>query len=173
MPVRVVHWLFLVLLVSTLTCLLRAQQSGPILVTQAIDVSVRATLKGNVHPLAIPKFDQGAVPPDLPLDRMLLVLKRSPQQEGALLRLLDDQQHKGSPNYHRWLTPQQFGAQFGPSASDVAVVVNWLQTSGFEVGRIGNGRSVIEFSGNPLLVQQAFGTAIHHFNINERKGNCG
>jgi hypothetical protein len=32
---------------------------------------------------------------------MLLVLKRSPEQEMALHTLLDDQQDKLSPNYHK------------------------------------------------------------------------
>jgi pro-kumamolisin-like protein len=64
---------------------------------------------------------------------MLLVLKRGPEQESALRRLLDDQQDKGSPNYHKWLTPEQFGNQFGPADSDLQTVTAWLQSHGFQV----------------------------------------
>jgi hypothetical protein len=32
------------------------------------------TLRGNVHPLARPQFDQGVAPDDLPMQRMLLLL---------------------------------------------------------------------------------------------------
>ena len=62
-------------------------QQAPILVTQAVDNSVRTVLTGNVHPLARAAFDQGEAPSDLLLHRMLLVLKRSDQQETALRRL--------------------------------------------------------------------------------------
>ena len=138
-------------------------QQAPVLVTQAVDNSVRTVLPGNVHPIARPEFDLGEAPPDLPLKRMLLVLKRSDQQEAALRRLIENQQYKKSPDYHRWLTPVEFGARFGPSDSDIAAVTNWLTASGFEVAQVSNGRTVIEFSGTAGLVKQAFGTAIHKF----------
>ena len=70
-------------------------------ITQAIDEKNRVVLHGNLHPLARPEFDRGPAPLDLRLDRMLLVLKRSPEQETALQRLLDDQQDKSSPRYRR------------------------------------------------------------------------
>jgi subtilase family serine protease len=62
---------------------------------------------------------------------MLLVLKRSPEQQTALLKLLDDQQDKLSPNYYKWLTPEHFGEQFGPAASDIQAIASWLQSHGF------------------------------------------
>src|SRR2546421_10894189 len=70
-------------------------------ITQAVDDTRLATLRRNVHPLARPEFDRGPAPADLPLDRMILVLKRSPEQESALKQLLDQQQDRSSPNYHR------------------------------------------------------------------------
>src|SRR5580704_19377722 len=57
-----------------------------------VDENVRVTLRGNTHPLAQPQFDRGVAPPDLPMARMLLVLKRRAEQEAALQKLLDDQQ---------------------------------------------------------------------------------
>src|ERR1700680_351112 len=56
-----------------------------------VDDAKRVTLAGNIHPLARLESDRGAAPPDLPMDRMLLVLKRSPEQQAELQRLLDDQ----------------------------------------------------------------------------------
>jgi len=80
----------------------------------------------------------------LPMKRMLLVLKRSPDQETALRKLLDDQQDRLSPNYHKWLTPEQYGKQFGPTDSDMQTIVLWLQSQGFQVGST-KGRTVLEF----------------------------
>jgi hypothetical protein len=141
-------------------------QQAPVLVTQLVDNSVRTVLPGNVHPLARAQYDQGEAPSDLVLHRMLLVLKRSPQQETTLRRLIENQQYKKSPSYHQWLTPVEFGTQFGPADSDIAAVTNWLQASGFEVSQVSNGRTVIEFSGTAGQVKQAFGTAIHKYVVN-------
>ena len=135
------------------------------LITQPLDESRLTTLKGNTHPLARPVFDLGTAPASLPMERMLLVLKRSPEQEAALRKLLDDQQDKGSPNYHKWLTPEQFGKQFGPSDSDIQAITSWLQSHGFQVGTT-KGRSVLEFSGSASQVREAFHTTIHKYAVN-------
>ena len=52
------------------------------------------------------------------MQRMLLVLKRSPEQEHALAGRLDQLQDKSSPYFHQWLTPEQFGQEFGPADAD-------------------------------------------------------
>ncbi len=141
-------------------------QQAPVLVTQTVNNSVRTVLPNNVHPLARPEFDQGEAPADLVLHRLMLVLKRSDQQETTLRRLIENQQYKKSPSYQQWLTPVEFGAQFGPADSDIAAVTNWLQASGFQVSQVSNGRTVIEFSGTAGQVKQAFGTAIHKYVVN-------
>ena len=97
------------------------------LIIEALDESRLTVLKGNTHPLARREFDLGTAPASLPMERMLLVLKRSDVQETAIRKLLDDQQDKNSPQYHRWLTPEQFGAQFGPTGADMQMITSWLQ----------------------------------------------
>lgn len=96
---------------------------------------------------------------------MLLVLKRSAEQESALRRLLDDQQDKSSSSYHRWLTPEDFGRQFGPTDVDIQTITAWLQSHGFQVGS-SKGRTVLEFSGTAGQVQDAFHTTIHKYLVN-------
>jgi hypothetical protein len=144
-----------------------AQQTTPAppLITQPIDESQRTVLHGNTHPSARPQYDLGTAPAALPLQRMLLVLKRSPQQELALRKLLDNQQDKSSPSYHQWLTPQQFGQQFGPTDLDLETITAWLQSHGFQVGTT-KGRTVLEFSGSASQVQEAFHTSIHKYIVN-------
>ena len=154
-------------LLLVLPVLTAAQTTGvPSRITQAVDEHNLTVLRGNTHPLARPEFDRGAAPASLPMERMLLVLKRSPDQEAALQILLDAQQDKSSPNYHAWLTPEQFGQQFGPSDQDIQVVTTWLESHGFQVAPVAKGRTVIEFSGNAAQVQEAFHTAIHKFVVN-------
>lgn len=124
------------------------------------------TLSGNVYPLARPEFDQGAAPSDLAMDHMLLVLTRSAAQEAALETLLKQQQDPTSPQYHKWLTPQEFGAQFGAADSDIQTITNWLESQGFTINQVSNGRTIIDFSGTAGQVQQAFHTQIHQYLIN-------
>jgi hypothetical protein len=138
----------------------------PARITQPIDETNRITLRGNTHPLARPQFDQGAVADSQPISRMLLLLQRSPAQESALKTLLDQQQSKSSPSYRQWLTPQQFGQQFGPADADVATVTGWLQSHGFQVSGVAAGRTFIEFSGNAGQVRSAFNTEIHRYVVN-------
>jgi len=142
-------------------------QSLP-LITQPVDESRLTVLKGNTHVLARPQFDLGTAPATLPMQRMLLVLKRSPAQESALRKLLDDQQDKRTPNYHRWLTPEEFGKEFGPTDADMQTITSWLQSHGFQVGT-SKGRSVLEFSGSASQVQEAFRTAIHKYIVNDEQ----
>jgi len=132
-------------------------------IVQPLDESRLTVLKGNTHRLARAQFDRGLAPADLPMERMLLVLKRSPEQETALRKLLDDQQDKASPNYHKWLTPEQFGNQFGPADQDIQMVTSWLQSHGFRIGSVAKGRNIIEFSGTAAQVQEALHTSIHKY----------
>ena len=142
-------------------------QSGQArLITQAVDESKMMMLKGNTHPYARAQFDRGAAPASLAMDRMMLVLKRSPAQETTLAAFLASQVDPTSPNYHHWLTPDQFGARFGASDEDVAQIISWLRGQGFQVTGASHGRGIIEFSGNAGQVQSAFHTAIHSYNIN-------
>jgi hypothetical protein len=135
----------------------------PARVTQKVDESNRLTLRGNVHPMARTQFDRGAVVESQPATHMALALKRSDEQEAALRQLLDQQQDKSSPNYHKWLTPDQFGKQFGPADTDIQAVTDWLTSRGFSNIKVSPGRTRVEFSGNIAQVQNAFQTQIHHY----------
>jgi subtilase family serine protease len=53
--------------------------------------------------------------------------------QDALEPLLRDQTDSTSANYHHWLTPAQFKAQFGPDSSHVAKVRAELEAAGFTV----------------------------------------
>src|ERR1700735_2079804 len=140
-------------------------------ITQAVDNANLTVLKGNVYSLARPEFDRGVAPPSLPMERMTLVLRPSPEQVATLATLLDEQQDQSSPNYHKWLTPLQFGLQFGASEQDIQTITSWLQSQGFQVNHVANGRNVIEFSGTAGQVQQAFHTSIHKYSVPTAAGN--
>src|SRR5438445_1243044 len=135
----------------------------PARITQAIDETQLVRLKGNVHPLARPEFDQGAVEDWQPMNRMLLLLKRSAEQQLALDQFMLDLQNSESPNFHKWLTPQQFGAQFGPADADIQTVTSWLQSHGFQVAKVSKGKIAIEYSVTASQVKSAYHTVITNY----------
>jgi hypothetical protein len=136
---------------------------------EPVEDSKRITLTGNVHPLARSEFEVGSAPLNLPMDRMLLILKRSPEQESDLQQLLVDQQDKGSPRFRHWLTPQEFGAQFGVADEDLRIITGWLEAQGFHDLQVSKGRNIIEFSGTASQVQNSFKTSIRKFLVAEEE----
>ena len=101
--------------------------------TQPVDNRSFVRLPRTTHPLANPGNDAGRAAPDLALDRMILQLKSSPEQQAALDQLVAEQHDPSSPHYRQWLTPEQFGEQFGPAQADHDVITAWLQSQGFRV----------------------------------------
>ena len=142
-----------------------AQSTPSARISQPIDEQQRVTLKGNVYPLAQARYDQGAVSDTFPAERMLLLLRRSPEKETALRQFLQDVHTPGSPSYHQWLTPDEFGKAYGPEDTDVSAVIAWLQSHSFSVASASKGKTTIEFSGNAGQVRDAFYTEIHTYRI--------
>lgn len=138
----------------------------PVRISRAVDEKNLVTLRRNVHSLARPEFDQGPVADAQSLRRMVLLLQRSPQQETALQRLLNEQQDQSSPNYRAWLSPDEFGKKFGPADNDIQIVTQWLTSHGFTDIKIASGRTVMEFSGNVASLRNAFHTEIHRYLMN-------
>jgi subtilase family serine protease len=134
-------------------------------ITAKVDNTKRTTLVGNTHPYTQLAPDLGAVDAGTPMKRMVLSLSHSDAQEAALNGLMAQQQDKTSPMFHQWLTPAQFGAQFGASDADIKTITDWLTSQGFTVSAIGNGRSTIEFNGTAGQVTAAFQTPIHKFSM--------
>src|SRR5580704_1053441 len=101
-------------------------------VVQAVDTTQARALSENVHPLARPQYDQGRVESSMPM-RVTLVFKMSAAQQADLDALLANQQDRGSPDYQRWLTPEQYGSRFGLGQGDLNKVRGWLESEGLQV----------------------------------------
>ena len=133
------------------------------LITQAIDESKRVELPGNTRPEVSADNDRGIVPDSLPMEHMQLQLRLPMEKEDELDNLLQKIQDPSSPNYHKWLTPEEFKQQFSLAREDIETITNWLKSQGFTVNVV-NARSV-DFSGTAGQVRYAFRTAIHYFDV--------
>ena len=151
------------------TCVRAAFSGGtatPALITAAINDNAMVTLAGNTRPEATAANDRGAVAAEFPMEHMMLQLRRSPNQESALEKYLDQLEDPHSPNYHHWLTAQQFGDRYGLAQQDLTKIAGWLQSHGFVVNRTYPNATLIDFSGNAGQVGEAFHTEIHHLVVN-------
>ncbi len=125
------------------------------------------TLKGGTLPAVTRQTSGEVAPDDFKLDRMILQLKRSAAQDAALKRQLDNQQNPKSPSYHHWLTPAQFGAQYGANVQDVAAITGWLESHGFTIESVAKGRNIIQFSGTQAQLRSAFHTEMRGYTIQQ------
>ena len=144
-------------------------QSGlhaPILISRTINNNQRVTLAGNTRSAANAANDLGPVADSLPMEHMLLQLQRSAEQEQALEQFLQELQDPTSPNFHKWLTPSQFGQQFGLAQQDLDNITQWLQLEGFTVNTVYPNGTLIDFTGTAGTVRSAFKTQIHNLNVN-------
>ncbi len=140
-----------------------AQQPQQRRIVRPIDNASAVRLAGTTNPRILSATDRGAVSPTLPLQRMMMVFSPSPQQQAALDQLLAEQQDPNSLNYHKWLTPEEFGDRFGLAQADIDLASNWLTAQGFTVDEVARGRNWIAFNGIAAQVEAAFHAPIHNY----------
>jgi hypothetical protein len=134
-------------------------------ITQPIETANVTPLAGTVHPQVRSGLDQGLADNGKVL-AMNISFQPTEAQEASLKALLQAQLDPASPSYHKWLTPAEFGQQFGMSAADIAKVSAWLQQAGFTVTGVAPSSNSISFSGNIAEVENAFHTQIHNYSVN-------
>ena len=74
------------------------------LVNSRIDDNVTVALAGDTRPEAKAENDRGAVDREMPLNHMMLLLKRPAEVEAGLTKFIDELHDPKSANYHKWLS---------------------------------------------------------------------
>ena len=138
-------------------------------IVENIDATKLVTLAGHVSPLASAKFDQGAVSAGLPLQHMLLQLRRSPEMEAALEKAVAERENPQSKVYHQWLTAEQLGEKYGPAEADIETVTDWLSAQGFQVNQVYKNGMTIDVTGTAGTVLAAFHTQIHQYKVSGKE----
>ncbi len=125
----------------------------------------RVALPGRVHRDARPQNDAGRVESGFQLPAITLHLQPTASEQAGLAQLVRDQQDPASPNYHKWLTPEEYADRFGVSQSDLKQITTWLEGQGFSVSGVARGRNWITVSGTAEQVAGAFQTEIHRYRV--------
>jgi subtilase family serine protease len=84
-------------------------------------------------------------------------------QKADLDQLLNSLQDRRSPQYHKFLSPEQYAARFGMNQADIAQVIGWLERNGFSNIEVARSHTWIGFNGSAAQVQSAFQTTIRHY----------
>jgi subtilase family serine protease len=116
-----------------------------------------STLVGNHPDEAVGIVGALAAPSSQPLAMHLTMAIRN---RAELTRLLADQQNPASPDYHRWITPDDFTARFGPTDADLARVTRWLKQKGFTVTSADASSREVAFTGTVASAQKVFAVKI-------------
>jgi len=128
-----------------------------------IDRNRTVLLKGNLHSRVKPENDRGVLDPSVRIHQITLELRPTEEQAAALERFLEEQRNPSSPDYQRWLTPEEYGERFGASPNDVARLAAWLEAESLTVEQVARGRNWIAFSGTAAQVGAAFGTELRRY----------
>ena len=126
----------------------------------------RFRLTGNTHPSIAAATDLGEVDPSRPMPRIILHFTHTPKQQAELNALLAAQLQRSNPQFHKWLTPEQFGDRFGLNPNDLAKLNAWLSEMGFSDIEVAPSRTSISASATAAQVGYAFNTRIHRYRQN-------
>lgn len=126
----------------------------------------RVTVPNSAHRKLVNRVPLRVASPDLAMERMQLVLKMAPDAAASLKQLLKDQQDPSSSRYHQWLSPEQFGQQFGPSQAQRDAASLWLLQQGFTIDATAKSGLAVTFSGSAGQVAKAFQTSIMEYDVN-------
>jgi len=103
------------------------------------------------------------------MDHLQLVLKPSASRMASMEAMIANQHNPSSPQFQKWLTPEQFGEYFGVVDNDIAAVTSWLTAQGFTVNNVYPNKAQIDFSGTVAQVNQAFHTQENIYTLGTEK----
>lgn len=124
-----------------------------------------AVLKGHTHRSATKDNDRGELDGAFRVENLILMLKPSDEQAVELEKFLEEQRDPASPDFQRWLTPEEFGERFGANPTDTGVLTSWLESEGFEVGEVARGRNWVSVKGTAGQIARTFRTALHRYEV--------
>lgn len=134
--------------------------SGP------IDGSRVVVLKESRHLTIAPGSDSGVLDPSTPIHEVRMELRQTAAQAADLVSLLEAQRDPSSSDYHRWLTPEEFGERFGVSPHDLSRLTAWLESEGFTIQRVARAANWVAFSGSAGQMGKTFHTPMDSYQAN-------
>jgi trimeric autotransporter adhesin len=124
----------------------------------------RVPLASRVAALPADAVDLGPMPAAAPVSVRLYV-QLDQERLAALDQYLADVQSVGSPNYHHWIKPAEFGVRFGPSAASLAQVRTFAEDEGLQVAGVSASGLRVTLSGTATQMEEAFALGLHTYSV--------
>jgi len=131
-----------------------------LLSVHAADSALLKKLRGHVPAVVSQLKAKGVLPSNQTLDLAIGLPLHNCEELTNLLNQIYD---PSSPNYHHYLTPEQFTEKFGPTKEDYQMVVNFARVNGFNIKATHSNRMLLNVSGKAALVEKAFHVKLHTY----------
>jgi subtilase family serine protease len=104
-----------------------------------------------------------AIAPMVASEQLTLALTLTLRNQPQLSTLIEQLYEPTSPNYHHFLTVQQFTDQFGPTPEDYQKAINFAEKYDLTVTNTAPNRLVLDVRGTVAQINQAFRVTIEVF----------
>jgi hypothetical protein len=81
------------------------------------------------------------------------------------MQFLSDVQTPGSPAYHQWLTPAQFGAKFGATPAQIAAINSFAAANSLTVSNVSASNLRFTLTGSVSSLESAMAPALHQVQL--------
>jgi len=102
-----------------------------------------------------------------PAQMLRLALAIRPPHMAEEEQFLAELQTRGSPNFHQFLSPDEWNARFGPSAEDEQEVVDWAKSVGLTVTNRFANRLLVDVEAPAGVIEKAFGVIINNYQVGD------
>jgi hypothetical protein len=102
-------------------------------------------------------------------DTLRLTVGLKLRHVAELKHFLQAVQNPASPQYHQFLTPQEFTARFGPGKAQVARLEDFLKARGITVENVSPDRMLIHTKATTAVYAHAFGIQINDYTLDGRR----
>ncbi len=126
----------------------------------------RVPVKGQNVPLLKYAHAIGAASGQQSINLSIGLQMRNQQELTGLLSAL---YNPHSSQYHHFLTPQQFVAEFGPTAAQQQQVVDYLRSSGITVNKVSSNGLLINANATVAQAEAAFQVQINNYQMGSRQ----
>ena len=100
-----------------------------------------------------------------PTKKLRLTLALTPPHMDEERQLIDELHDKKSPEFHHFLTGEQWNARFSPSSEDEQAVVNWAQSQGFTITNRYANRLLVDVEAPAGTIEKALNVKINNYQM--------
>ncbi len=122
--------------------------------------TARTTLRGHVPAITSQLTAISTLPAT---NRLSLAIGLPLHNSVALDDLITQLYDPHSTNFHKFLTPPEFTARFGPTEQDYVNVIQFAETNGLQVKNRHSNRLVLDVEGSAADIGRAFGVNFHKY----------